>query len=64
MILTSYNHAEFLRESIESVLNQTYPHFELIIVDDASSDDSWRSFRAIPSSYFLPIVSRSIRAAG
>src|SRR5215216_5206326 len=41
VILTSYNHAEFLRESIESVLNQTYPHFELIIVDDASTDQSW-----------------------
>ena len=32
--LTSYNHAGFLRESIESVLNQTYTDYLLYIVDD------------------------------
>lgn len=39
--LSSYNHAAYLRESIESVLNQTYKGFELAILDDASTDDSW-----------------------
>lgn len=47
VLLTSYNHAKYLRESIESVLNQTYKNFELIIWDDASTDDSWN----IISSY-------------
>lgn len=41
VILTSFNHAKYLRESIESVLAQTYSDFELIIGDDASSDESW-----------------------
>lgn len=41
VILTSYNHEKFLRESIESVLNQTFSDFELIIVDDHSTDNSW-----------------------
>jgi glycosyltransferase involved in cell wall biosynthesis len=41
VILTSYNHAEYLRDSIESVLNQTFSDFELIIGDDASTDKSW-----------------------
>ena len=41
VILTSYNHAKYLRESIESVLNQTFSDFELIIGDDASTDESW-----------------------
>jgi glycosyltransferase involved in cell wall biosynthesis len=41
VILTSYNHAKFIREAIESVLNQTFTDFELIIWDDASTDDSW-----------------------
>ena len=41
VILTSYNHAKYIRESIESVLKQTYRDFELIIWDDASTDDSW-----------------------
>ncbi len=41
VILTSYNHAEYLREAIDSVLNQSYQDFELIILDDASTDASW-----------------------
>jgi len=42
IILTSYNHAKYIREAIDSVLNQTFTDFELIILDDASSDDSWK----------------------
>ncbi len=41
VILSSYNHEKFIRESIESTLNQTFADFELIIWDDASSDSSW-----------------------
>lgn len=41
VILTSYNHDRFLKQSIDSVLNQTYNDFEFIIVDDCSSDSSW-----------------------
>ena len=41
VILTSYNLGKFLRESIDSVLAQTFRDFELIIWDDCSSDDSW-----------------------
>ena len=41
VILTSFNHAKYLREAIDSALNQTFTDFELIIWDDASSDDSW-----------------------
>lgn len=39
--LTSYNQGKYLRESIDSVLNQTFKDFELIICDDCSTDDSW-----------------------
>ena len=38
--ITSYNQKEFLKEAIESVLNQTLKPFEIIIVDDCSSDGS------------------------
>ena len=41
VILTSYNHSKYLRESINSVLEQTFTDFELFIVDDASTDNSW-----------------------
>ena len=41
LLLTSYNHEEFIAYSIESILNQTYTDFELYIVDDCSMDNSW-----------------------
>lgn len=41
VILTSYNHAKFIGEAIDSVLNQSFQDFELIIWDDGSSDGSW-----------------------
>jgi glycosyltransferase involved in cell wall biosynthesis len=42
VILTSYNHAKYLKEAIDSVLNQTFSDLELIIWDDASTDESWQ----------------------
>lgn len=41
ILLTSYNHGRYLKKSIDSILNQTYKDFELIIVDDCSTDDSY-----------------------
>lgn len=38
IIMPSYNTADFIVESIQSVLDQTYNNWELIIVDDCSSD--------------------------
>lgn len=40
VIIPNYNHAPFLKERIESVLNQTYTDFELILLDDCSTDSS------------------------
>ncbi len=40
VIVPNYNHESFLQQRIDSILNQTYQDFELILLDDASSDAS------------------------
>lgn len=40
IIMPSYNTARFIRESIQSVLDQTYQNWELLIVDDCSTDNT------------------------
>ncbi|WP_081757063.1 glycosyltransferase [Gorillibacterium massiliense] len=41
VIIPSYNHEKFIRQAVESVLNQSYKNIELIIIDDGSKDASW-----------------------
>ena len=38
--IATYNRAEFLRPAILSVVNQTFQDFEIVVVDDASSDNT------------------------
>lgn len=40
ILMTAYNRQQFIAEAIESVLASTYSHWELIIVDDGSSDNT------------------------
>jgi glycosyltransferase involved in cell wall biosynthesis len=40
VIIPNYNHALYLEKRIESILNQTFRNFEIIILDDHSNDDS------------------------
>ena len=40
ILMSVYNNEKYLRESIESILNQTYNNFEFLIINDASTDSS------------------------
>lgn len=46
VIIPNYNHEAFLEARIQSVLNQTFQDFELILLDDASTDGSEKILRA------------------
>jgi glycosyltransferase involved in cell wall biosynthesis len=52
VIMTNYNYESYLEQSIRSVLSQSYGHFELIIVDDGSTDGS----RSIIHSFTDPRI--------
>lgn len=41
IIMPLYNYGRFLEASVSSVLSQTYPSWELLIIDDCSTDDSF-----------------------
>lgn len=47
VIIASYNHAPYIEASIESVLQQSYPNIELLVVDDGSRDDSVARIEAL-----------------
>lgn len=42
VVVPSYNHAPYLAERIDSILAQTFGDLEVLILDDASTDDSLR----------------------
>lgn len=46
IIMSVYNGADFIEETINSILKQNYSEFELIIVDDCSTDDTWNILNA------------------
>lgn len=46
VIIPNYNHARFLRQRIASILAQSFRDFEIIVLDDASNDESLQVIRA------------------
>ena len=50
IIMPSYNTGKFIEETINSVINQTYNNWELIIVDDCSNDNTDEIVKSIKDS--------------
>jgi glycosyltransferase involved in cell wall biosynthesis len=63
VIIPCFNQAHFLGEAITSVLAQTYPHFELIVVDDGSTDKTSEVATAYPGVRCIRQENQGLAAA-
>lgn len=63
VIIPVYNGAHYLAAAIESVLAQTYPHYELIVVDDGSTDGSGAVARAYTAVRLITQSNQGVAAA-
>lgn len=57
IVLPSYNHARYVRQGLASIIAQTHPNWELVVVDDGSTDDSVAVITA-----FLDRLDEAVRA--
>lgn len=60
VIIPSYNHAAYIECAVESVRAQSYENWELIIVDDGSSDSTAQVLRRISSESRIKVVCNSV----
>jgi glycosyltransferase involved in cell wall biosynthesis len=52
IICLCYNHANFIREAVESVVNQSYDPLQVIVADDASTDGSLEEIRKLKAEHY------------
>jgi glycosyltransferase involved in cell wall biosynthesis len=66
VVIPTYNRAQLVQDAIRSVLQQTYTHFELIVVDDGSTDDTREqvaAFQRDPRVRYIYQENRGLSAA-
>lgn len=63
VLLTTYNDSKYIPFSIRSILDQTFPHFELIIIDDGSTDNTYEVINIFKDDrikyYYIDHIGRS-----
>lgn len=60
VIIPTYNAGSTIEKCLDSVLNQDYPNLELIVVDDASADDTLEKASKYPVKLFTKIENRGV----
>ena len=52
VIVTNYNHSQYIESAIDSIQRQTYSNIELIVIDDCSTDDSRKKISELEKQNF------------
>ncbi|WP_055147264.1 glycosyltransferase family 2 protein [Jiulongibacter sediminis] len=64
VILPNFNHAQYLKSRIESILTQSFQDFELLIFDDASTDESLEVIKSFSDSPKIKLVESNRENSG
>ena len=64
IVMCTYNGEKFLIEQIDSIINQTYPIYELIIQDDHSIDNTWDILKSYQQRYHFVKIFQNKRSIG
>ena len=59
VIVPTYNRADRLEEALRSIISQTYKDFELIVVDDGSTDNTPKVMQSFPGAQYLAMEKNS-----
>ena len=62
VIIPNYNHAKFLPRRIESVLNQTFQDFEVVFLDDSSTDNSLEIFNNYSTDKRIRLIQNNVNS--
>ena len=60
IIVTNYNHAQYLPQRLDSIFSQTFQDFEVFLMDDASTDQSLGIFRSFNHRPDVHIISNKV----
>mgnify|MGYP000426178385 FL=1 len=58
VVVPCYNHEKYVKETIESIINQTYKNIELIVIDDGSKDGSVQVIQEMADKYGFTFIHR------
>lgn len=61
-LVPSYNHGKYITQRIESIFNQAYKDFELIVIDDHSNDNSDEIIKLLKQKYSFTYISNPVNS--
>jgi alpha-1,3-rhamnosyltransferase len=61
VVMPCYNHEDYVERAVRSVIDQTYPHLQLIVIDDGSTDESGKQLEALQKQLRFHLIRQENR---